>query len=301
MKTLFDTNIFRDVQRGTITKEQVLVARKKVQGNGYVSPLSLVELGSHVCEEEKGEYETYRRAFEAITELCDHALADPEMFMRKEVFNHPTGGHGLSPEDTMRVAALIAQTKQYERLAAGQVTLWGDTPARVLLNTGYLKQFRDKYETRFLADMEDHVFSNLLPNHKAERAAGRMPHLSDPALLTKFKAFLNSPQFEDLFFLITATRVNVLLLGTKFDSEWDLAAKSKLADYFAAYRWILSKIAEAGYNMEKHKNDYNDVHFLVYLADPCLTFVTHDGGISQKVGDAPSKARILSFSDWISG
>ena len=151
MKVLFDTNIFRDVQRGRISADQVKQARRKItaaSAQSCVSPLTLVELGSHVCDEEKTHYEKYRCAFEAITALCDTALADPEMFMRREVFGAPLGQYGLSATDTLRIIRLIAKTPRYTTLRKGQVTLWGPTPSRVFLKTGYLKQFRDKVSFR---------------------------------------------------------------------------------------------------------------------------------------------------------
>jgi len=302
MKILFDTNIFLDVQRGKITQQQVATARQKMaslSAYGCVSPLSLVELGSHICDEEKDKYESYRRAFEAITQLCDLALLDPEMFMRREIFAHPIGEYGLSPEDTLKISQVIAQTRDYDRLADGQVTMWGNILSRVFIKTGYLKQFREKYEMQYVQDMEEHVLAILTPDHKEIREGGGLPNVSDQNLRTKFAWFLESDDFEDVFYRFTAIRVNVCLLGTTLNSEWDRQAKEKLADYCAAYKWILRKIAEAGYNPEKNKNDFNDIHFLVYLADPQLTFVTHDGGIVRKIEKAPHKERIQSFTEWI--
>lgn len=303
MKILFDTNIFRDIQRKKINSNQIQKAKEKIHKHSWqavISPLTLIELGSHINDDENDFYERYRVAFEAIVDICNSTLPDPEVFMRKKIFNHPIDSNqGLSPEETLNICRFIATTKKYEDLTNGKIMTWNDIPSRIILKTGYLKQFRDEYEQQYISDMQNFVLDRIVPNHNSIRANGMMPCIKDKNILTSFNKFIDSVEFENTFYKFQAVRVNVLLIGSDFSSVWDKNVKAKLSDYCSAYKWIIKKIAEAGYNPIKNKNDYNDIHFLIYLADSTLCFVTHDGGILNKIDGMPNASRVINFQEWL--
>lgn len=51
---VLDTNVFRDVQRGDITQseaEEVGGNLSQGRGVGFVSPISLIEVGSHIGQD----------------------------------------------------------------------------------------------------------------------------------------------------------------------------------------------------------------------------------------------------------
>jgi hypothetical protein len=295
MKALFDTNVFRDIQRGKITADAVARAKERLANGdqGLLSPLSLIELGSHITEEEKDKFERFHVALRAAHDLCSAALPDPEAVLRDRVFGALPDGRGLAPGETLEMTRLIAQASSYDELVKGQVTMWQGVLARVSYNAGYLRQFREDYEDQYVEDMHQWVVGLVCPDWKGQRAAGKMAYLDNPEVRTKLLAFLDSDDFKKQFFALQAARAGVHLSP---DAEWDEDAFLRMKPFFDAYLWILKKVVDSGYNPAKNKNDYNDIHFLLYLSDPDLVLVTRDGGTARKVA---GHDRVMTFEEWL--
>ncbi len=294
MNVVFDTNVFRDIQRGAISESDVVRAEKRLESDqGLLSPLSLIELGSHICEEEKGRFDRYHVAIQAARRLCRGALPDPEAVLRRQVFQAPPDGRGLQPAEVIDIASLIAAARSYDELVRGQATRWQGALSRVSFNAGFLKQFREDYEAQYIEDMHRHVVDVVCPDWREKRDRGEMANLGDQATRRRLVEYLESEPFRRQFFLLQAERVGVFLIGK---SAWDDRAFQRLAPFFNAYLWILKTIINSGYNPEKNKNDFNDIHFLIYLSDPEMTLVSGDGGIARKTAGS---GRVMTFLDWL--
>lgn len=294
MKIVFDTNVFRDVQRGTISNADMARADERLKRElGFVSPLSLIELGSHICEEERTRFDLYHQAIQAARRLCRQALPDPEVTLRERVFGAPRDeNRGLSPTETMEILRLISMASSYEDLVQGQITQWQGAHARVSYKSEYLKKFREDYESKYIEDMHEHVLEVVCPDWKHKRSQGKMANLEDPDLRKHLVDYLGSDEFRRQFFWLQAERAGVHLIG---ESMWDKAAFERLAPFFDAYHWILQAMINSGYNPQKNKNDFNDIHFLLYLSDPDMILVSSDGGIARKA----SSTRVMTFTSWL--
>lgn len=301
MRFLFDTNVFRDIQRRRIKEIDVARIEEKLKAGGHIgciSPLTLIELGGHIRDEERSDFVMFRDAFRAVTRLCQQAVHDPETFMRLEVFLHPVDGMGLDPAETLQICQAIASADTFEGLIGGQIIPWMGVLAKVSFQAGYLDKFRTEYEAQYMADMLEHVVSTVVPDHLERRAAGKIPYIDDPSLRAKVLSFIDSDVYQSVFYRLQAARVGVALIGEQ--SAWDVSAMAKLDAFGRAYRWILRRIVESGYNPAKNKNDFNDLHLLIYLAANDLHLITDDRGIARKVGVAsPQSARILTIQEWL--
>lgn len=297
MKILFDTNIFRDVQRGVINTKEIKNRLKSLNATSYCSPISLIELGSHICDHEKENFQNYQKAFKAILEICGTALPDPDNFIRKYLF-HNDSCAGLDPNETIRICQLIADAKSYDILMKGQNVLWYGIPSIVAYKGHQAYDFRNNYEKNYINDMLNHVVLNLIPDYFEKKITGNLPKIDDSDFRKKVLNYIDSKGFSDLIYNGIALRAGVFLLKES-NTIWDQNVIEKLQAFTNAYKWIIKKIVEAGYNVEKKKNDFNDINFLLYLADPDLIFITCDNGICQKVGSYMQSGRIKTFSTWI--
>lgn len=293
MKLLFDTNVFRDIQRGTISATHLARAKSLLnsEDQGFLSPLSLIELGSHINDDEKANFEQFRAALNAACELCSDALPDPDQVLRHSIFGAKPD-HGLQPEDTLKIARMIAEAPSYDLLVNGQITTSNGVTTRSSYQPELLKQFREAYEKQYVEGMHNHVVSLFCPDWEEKRATGRMAKIDNPETMKSVSSYLESDEFKKYFIEQQADRVNVTLPA---GFEWEKLF-SRMKPFFDAYVWILRAIAQSGYNPQKNKNDCNDIDFLLYLSDPDLRLITRDGGISRKIGDSE---RVMTFEAWL--
>ena len=73
MDPLFDTNVFIDIQDGCISASQYQVAKEKIAADGLTgrfSPLSLIELGSHINDANQTQFPRYQGALRVARDLC---------------------------------------------------------------------------------------------------------------------------------------------------------------------------------------------------------------------------------------
>lgn len=206
---------------------------------------------------------------------------------------------GISASETAEIIDTIIQATSYEDLKIGKIKKGADG---VLYQTpyqqGFLREFRQDYELEFLKKMDKHVRELLIPDLEMKKLAGQLLAMPKSPLRAKVISFIQSDDFAQILYKSQAERFGVLLVGEA--PEWDKKSRSQLAAFTNAYVWILRKIIESGYNIVKHKNDFNDLHFLMYLADPGIELVTSDGGFNDKLASGTAQAdRIVSFSDWL--
>lgn len=299
MKVLFDTNIFLDIQRGTISENEVNEAKRyleKIHAVACFSPLSLIELGSHFRFEEKIKFDFYHGAFKAIIKLCDIALTDHEAFMSKEVFNYQLH-ESLRPDETMDFCKLIADATSYDDLIKPKIKSWNGTRSEIKFDAEFLFCLRTNYEKQYLDDMNNHVIPVLVPDFAEKKAAGSF---KDRELLKKTQKYIDSYEFEKMIYESQATRFGISLPNPK-DIAYHQAAMEKIKAFSFAYKAVLKKIVESGYNFENNKNDYNDINFLSYLTDKEIMFVTNDQKMILKIDNSCHQLkRIKIFKEWLS-
>lgn len=314
MKSLFDTNAFRDVERGIITPQQVRRVWDRTWdgiGSNYVCPVTLIELGSHITEGERGNFPTYQAAFRAIRAFRCDGLPDPEWFMREKVFGVSTLLPAISGEETRDLCLLVASAKNYEAVYQSRLLAWHGSTSMLRWNEPlpgdktFLASFREDTENGYIQRMFDSVIAVFIPDYTQKKAAGLLPMMDDAvinsALGTIQRSFalehLESPEFVMDYVRSQGARCGVDTNGWDAHRIWNTLLKMEA--YFEVYKSILRSILTAGYNFERRKNDFNDIHYLLYLADPDIEFVTRDAGFLNKLPDScQQKSRIIPSSQW---
>lgn len=282
---LFDTNVLRDVQRGRITPAQVELARGRLAqdaaGRGFFSPISLLELGSHLdsCRDSPREFARYQGALRAIERLGLHALPDPGASLamaaplsgaRAAADDHPASPVALSAPWTARCAALLASARSYDELVFGQRVAWGGKRQRVRFVPGVFRSVRADGEALFVKKL-DYIRTRIAT------ATGLAETITSEA---SWGAFLEAATAE-------------VATPPARDPPHHHGALSPL---FSAWSAILTRTATASYDGWASRNDHHDLGLLAHLAEPSLTLVTNDRGFIDKLGET---ARVLTFDAWL--
>jgi hypothetical protein len=299
LKIIFDTNVFIDIQEGILTPAELSIAKRKIdesQSHGYISPLSIFELGSHL----ECNFSYYRDTFHHAVDLCHYAMAEPEVFMMKHLFCYSSTDYiGLNPTEMYPLCQEVSTAASLSDLKGTRRIRWDGVWTDGELNVEYFKDFREQYENKYIENM-NRIIVQFIPDFDAKKNMGRLACMSKGPLRDNVLKFVESDQFRAMFIKVMAERCKVTLLEPSITSEWERAAATKIDAFIHAYKWITRKVLESGYNITKNKNDYNDIHFLIYLADPEVLFVTQDQRILDKIPDScEQKKRIMLFIDWL--
>lgn len=303
-KAYFDTNIFRGAAAGDIPEKDVnrLLNLLNEAGIGmYYTPISYIEIGSHIRDEEKDCFGHFQKALELTKSWCGEGILDfPEDVMARIGRVTPPSDPALVRE-LNDVRDVIVNAKDYDELKKGQQMVVDGQNSLVTFNTDVIYSFREKYEVQWIADIMLAVIAQINPAYPMQKAAGKCPKI--PVHLRKpFKGYVDSPEFRGVFAqgcLCRATGKSTNDIPIPDKPEIDTILSS-LEAYFHYYKQIL-KLCASGYNPQKNKNDYNDLNLLIYLGmDEDTVFVTSDtSSIVNRILGCNQGDRIFSFSQLI--
>ena len=291
----FDTNIFRSVAEGELGEDQIRRFLSALQSTDdcQVSPITIVELASHLNDLEKDKYPKYQAAFAAIELICKgRILPGPDSFLVKHLFSIESHEDVSNWDYFIR---RILESKSLLELDSKVVEADLDgTRYLKKLSTEVLVNFREDYENNFLNDMVQHVIPHSNPGYSMTKTGVR-----DEPLRKKLLSLVDSKVFKRQFLEGLMIRVQRLSLSSIELSDDDVEKKIEgIGAFFTAYRTILRRIISTGYNYIEKKNDYADIHFLVYLMNPNFVFITHDQRLKNLVDDkCEQKGRIKSFEE----
>lgn len=295
----FDTNIFYDVKQGKISDKDWRMFLTKCSSNNircYFSPISFVEIASHINNEEKAEFDYFKDILRIMHNSCGkNYLDDPDTFLRRLL------AKGVNVDfrkvEWGELCRIIAETDTFETLTTGQIVRLKWQRARVIFKAEYLKRFREEYEQEYVSNMLTNVINTVHPQYKELKLGKKLANVKDAKLRKELVKFIDGDEFRQEFLRSVYWRAGVGLVGDIGKNPVDCNSIESLYAFFSAYKWILKNIFEAGYNIEKQKNDYNDIHLLIYLASEQFLFITHDNHLRGKVGDCTQKKRILKFQE----
>lgn len=299
MDYYFDTNIFRRYADGTITEsilQEFIDLSSRLNRKCFTTPVTVVELGSHLTELEAARFEVFKKSISGINTLCRGAvLPEPDALLRKLFLGIDLK---IPEEDSWAIFCdLVCRAKTLDDLTTTGIEFKkGGKRFRGRIDSSVLPKFREDYEGRFISAMWSHVIPSTSPNYAEYKNAGHSGGIKDEEARKEIIKFIWSNQFGKYFFDTIAERCGALLIGDSQDTVELQSVLKRLCAFESAYRWILAKIAEAGYNFEKKKNDYADIHFLIYLLNENLIFVTNDNHLYDKVSEkCAQRSRIMTF------
>lgn len=299
MKYTFDTNVFRDIQQGKITHEQVLRAKDRLRASqevAYVAPIVLLELGSHLIEEERKYFFEIRDAFRAVRLLCSEGLGIPEEYLREIAFGDTSLSTELGPLATRNLCLMVASAENYDDVYRPRAVAWDGGVSIRAFYKDFLPLHRLKIENDYVQMMNDWI-ALAIPDHEEKRRQGKIVSMEPGPDRDALLAFFRSDDHLEQLSRSQAIRFKAKI---RDDSrEFYLAAAKKMLSYLEAINYIYRESLTAGYNIAKNKNDLSDIHFLAYLADPEMVLVTGDRGVRNKISRSnPQLKQIVFTSDW---
>jgi len=304
----FDTNFFYNLIEEKIEDDEQIELAKFITENKikfYYTPITFTEITSHINGEEKGKFEYYRNTLIMIKNLCGSSILENPDYILATILKvpPPKRKNNESPSELNKVRDLICKAKDYEELIEGQHLYWDGRLSIVKYQEDVVKNFRADYEAGWITDMYKFIVNAVNPRYFKRLKGGKTPRVTDMNLRQQLLDFLDSIEFKRAFvdasFCKAMNLPQKTLIGQLSEQNVNEIINS-LSAYFTAYKTIIRKIVEEGYNVEKNKNDFNDLHFLIYLGlGNHVQFISYDNRLKEKTKGSNQEKRILKIPDLI--
>jgi hypothetical protein len=245
-----------------------------------------MELATRIVEEPSW-FDRIKHSASTILEFKPSPLPDPEQRMREIVNDIDVARQ--SYDHWRQIVETIARAADPKSLQSGfdDFTTASHRSANVL----HLATYRETYEQQYVSDML-HIARALNPRYDDQVLRGNMTKLpaSEQAAL---RQFFDSTEWTDAFLTMLTKRGGTEIVPTDSGKVAVILAKAK---YFKlAYEALgLSMFCDGARPNLKRKNDYNDIHQLLYVNDYSGdVLVSEDGGTVATVGGPNGK--VLTF------
>lgn len=253
-------------------------------------PVTVMELATRIVEE-PARFTDINSAAKALIDLRPTTLPDPEQRMREIVENVDLARQ--SYEHWFQIIETIARAPDLENLQRG----FDDytTATRRSANVIHLATYREDYERQYVSDMVK-VVREINPNYDAQilkDKTTRLPAKEQDALRT----FFASNEWTDAFVSLLAFRGGTGVIPTDSGKLAVILAKAK---YFKlGYESLgVSMFCDGARPNLKRKNDYNDIHQLLYVNDYTTDIlVSEDGGAIARAASSSGKA--ITFKQFL--
>lgn len=291
---IFDTNpIYYLADPSKIRPDQYNKLRKKSTRCGItigIPAVSAIELITRIYND-PSKFNDIKKSCELLFELKTRSMPDPtemtERIVKCERNLLSSGGFNWN-----NILKTISKAPSLQDLKNGFVIPGSGVIRKI--DFSIIDNFRASYESSYVNEMT--LLATAFNSNYSHQIA-----LNQPTKLSKSEqagliAFLSSNEWHDAFRNILEYRSN-RILPTDPAKLTQIDERSR---YFKlGYMYLIKKMFCDGTRPSlKNKNDYNDVHQLLYIND--LTsdvIVTDDQGVLTKVGAANSK--VITFSDFL--
>ena len=276
----------------TEKRQLALLQEKAADGRLKVAlpPITVLELCSRIVEEPSW-FEHVRAAARAVLDLKPATLPDPEQRMREITENVDLARQAY--EHWLLILQTVAAAPD-----AGSLQ-WGfddyATATHRSTDVARIAKYREDYEKQYIEDMLK-VARQINPKYDDQVLRGKETRLptSEQEALRKFFA---SGEWTGVFVTMLAYRGGTGVLPS---DEGQLAVVVKKAKYFkmAYERLGLSMFCDGARPILKRKNDYNDIHQLLYVNDfTADVLVSEDSGAVTKAGGPTGK--VIPFTEFL--
>lgn len=298
---IFDTNAaYYLTDRTFTTTEQLARLHELAEANQLqigLPPITVLELASRIGEEPNW-FARVKETAAALMNLKPTPLPDPEQRMREITENIELARQ--SYQHWLQLIDTIARAPDLDRLRTG----FDDyaTATRRSGNVAHIATYRASYEKQYVDDMLQLV-KQINPEYDTqllrEETTGKqvvtsLPQNEQDAL----RAFFSSPEWIAMFVATLASRGGSGVVPT---DQGKLSVILKKAAYYRrAYESLcISMFCDGRRPSLKRKNDYNDIHQLLYVnefADGDQV-VSEDDGPCRRAGQADGK--VITYKEFL--
>jgi len=290
---IFDTNIFGNLQRGSISQDDWRRVCQKAPGRGWpLSSVTGLELLAALDAAPAADFLDVKQRISAAYSMCrGRILEDPRMLLCKEILRIPFPADQIAPAGNIikRQMDVVRRSNSLEQLLKGipyklRHVKMNATSAITQVMAGPKKDWKTSVEK-----MADEYYPAWREHFK--NTGKRIP----PDKKRELKPRLTwKPQYaesiKNLIQWLHADETPVLVdeLCKRFDAVLEFTI-------FVAREFLIGN-----YSLEEHHSDVFDMYQLQYLAMDRFVIVTTDPDLVHRTHHSHQASRILTFDQFIS-
>jgi len=290
---IFDTNIFGDLQRGSISQDAWKLVRQKAPGHGWpLSSATALELLAAVDAAPAAAFLDVKQRIAAAYSMCrGRILEDPRMLLCKEILRIPFPADQIAPAGRVieREMDVVRRANSQEQLLGGIPFKWrhvkmNNTSAITQVMAGPKRDWKSAVET-----MADEYYPPWREHFKD--TGKRIPSEMKRELKPRSKWQPQGPAFiKNLIQWLHASETPGLVdeLCKRFDAVLEFTI------------FITREFLIGNYSLEGHDSDVFDMFQLQYLAMDRFVIVTNDPDLVHRTQHSHQASRIMSFDQFYS-
>lgn len=290
---IFDTNIFGDLQRGSISQDAWRRVRQKAPGRGWpLSSVTALELLAAVDAAPAAGFLDVKQRISTAYSMCSgRILEDPRMVLCKEILRIPFPADHMTPAGNVveRQMDVVRRSNSLEQLLKGipykgRHIKMNATAAITQVMAGPKKDWKAAVEK-----MADEYYPTWRENFKS--TGKRIPAEKKRELKPRSTWQPQRAEFiKSLIQWLHANETPVLVdeLCKRFDAVLEFTI-------FIAREFLIGN-----YSLEGHDSDVFDMYQLQYLAMDRFVIVTNDPDLVHRTQQSHQASRIMSFDQFLS-
>jgi hypothetical protein len=290
---IFDTNIFGDLQRGSISQDAWRRVRKKAPGRGWpLSSVTALELLAAVDAAPAAGFLDVKQRISSAYSMCNgRILEDPRMLLCKEILRIPFPADQMAPAGGAieREMDVVRRGNSREQLLKGipfkgRHVKMNATSAITQVMAGPKRNWKSAVEK-----MADEYYPAWREYFKS--TGKRIPPEKKKELKPRSTWQPQRAEFiKSLIQWLHANETQVLVeeLCKRFDAVLEFTT------------FISREFLIGNYSLEQHDSDVFDMFQLQYLAMDRFVIVTNDPDLVHRTQHSHQASRIMSFDQFLS-
>lgn len=290
---IFDTNIFGDLQRGTISQDAWRRVRRKAPGRGWLlSSVTALELLAAVDAAPSAAFLDVKQRISAAYSMCNgRILEDPRMLLCKEILHIPFPADKMAPAGRAieREMDVVRRGNSLEQLLKGipykgrHIKL-NEKSAITRVMAGPKRDWKaavEKMADEYYPAWREHFKSTgkrIPPEKKRELRPRSTWQPQRVEFIKSLIQWLNASENPAL----------VDELCKRFDAVLEFTI-------FISREFLISN-----YSLAEHDSDVFDMYQLQYLAMDRFVIVTHDPDLTHRTQHSDQASRIMTFDQFLS-
>jgi hypothetical protein len=290
---LFDTNIFGDLQRGSISQDAWRRVRKKAPGRGWpLSSVTALELLTAVDAAPAAGFHDVKQRISVAYSICrGRILEDPRKLLCKEILRMPFPADQMAPAGNIieRQMDVVRRSNSLEQLLKGipykgRRIKMNTTAAITQVMAGPKKDWKagvEKMADEYYPAWREYLKSTgkrIPPEKKRELKPRSTWHPQRAEFIRSLIQWLHASETPAL----------VEELCKRFDAVIEFTI-------FIAREFLIGN-----YSLEGHDSDVFDMYQLQYLAMDRFAIVTNDPDLVHRTQHSHQASRIMSFDQFLS-
>jgi len=290
---IFDTNVFGDLQRGSISQDAWRRVRQKAPCRGWpLSSVTALELLAAVDAAPAAGFLDVKQRISAAYSMCNgRILEDPRMLLCKEILHIPFPADQMAPAGRVieREMDVVRRGNSLEQLLKGipfkgRHIKMNATSAITQVMAGPKRDWKaavEKMADEYYPAWREHFKSTgkrIPPEKKRELKPRSAWQPQGPAFIKNLIQWLHASE----------TPVLVEKLCKRFDAVLEFTT------------FISREFLIGNYSLDEHDSDVFDMFQLQYLAMDRFVIVTNDPDLVHRTQHSHQTSRIMSFEQFFS-